>query len=332
MSRRFFNNDPVNLTNRIERVAVVGAGGQIGRHLVDALLKTRRHRITAISRAGGSDQLPDGLEAVCVNYHDQQSLVQILKGHEFLVIALAGSAPFEIEKNCIVAAGKAGVPFVMTNCFSIDFENQRLAEESCTANLVLPALRAVEETQVCAWIPMMCSFWYEYSVTKGQEWYGFDLKNRKVTFFDDGQTKVAASTWQQCGRALANLLSLKILPEDEHDEEPTVSDWKNRPLRIKSFLISQRDILDSINRVQGMTDKDWIIEHESSYDRWQRGLLELKSDDSTKRYLGFVTALYSRTFFPNGDGIITDDVTANTVLHLPEENLDVITEQALRSL
>jgi len=49
---------------------------------------------------------------------------------------------------------------------------------------------------------------------------------------------------------------LKELPDDESDTSLTLSRWMNKPLYISSFLISQRDMLDSVNRVMGTTEKD----------------------------------------------------------------------------
>jgi len=91
-------------------------------------------------------------------------------------------------------------------------------------------------------------------LTLGEPWFGFDIKNKKVTFFDAGKTRVNVSTWRQCGRALA------ALPES--GASPALSQWKNKPFYFASFMVSQRDMLDSIHRVTGPTDKDWEIAYE----------------------------------------------------------------------
>ncbi|KAM3506675.1 hypothetical protein MY11210_007466 [Beauveria gryllotalpidicola] len=60
--------------------------------------------------------------------------------------------------------------------------------------------------------------------------------------------------------AAAAFLSLKVLPEDEQDADVTVARWRNRPLFIKSFVASQRDMLDSLHRVLDTMDKDWTVD------------------------------------------------------------------------
>ena len=56
-------------------------------------------------------------------------------------------------------------------------------------------------------VSLACSFWYEFSLAGSQARYGFDFAKREVTFYDEGETKITTSTWPQCGRAVAALLS-----------------------------------------------------------------------------------------------------------------------------
>lgn len=155
----------------------------------------------------------------------------------------------------------------------------------------------------------------------GEQWYGFNIKDRKVTFFDDGETKINTSTWIQCGTALAALLSLPV-----DGASPSLSDFKNKPFYISSFLISQRDMLDSLNRVLGTTDSDWDIKYEASAKRVQDGQAEFAAGDRA----GFAKMMYSRVFFPNGGGNFEATQTlANGVLGLPKEDLDEATARSV---
>mgnify|MGYP005988927645 CR=1 FL=1 len=161
----------------------------------------------------------------------------------------------------------------------------------------------------------------------GTQFYGFDIANRKVEFIDDGNTKINTITWEQSGRAIASLLSLKELPDDENDKSPTVSHWRNDILFVSSFLVSQRDIFASLNRVLGTQESDWEIKSEPSQERHARGLNELQAGD----HMGFPTALYTRAFFPSGEGNYEDKHgLANDVLGLPKESLDEATKTAVK--
>lgn len=69
----------------------------------------------------------------------------------------------------------------------------------------------------------------------------------EVTLYDDGQTKTNTAAWPQCGRAIANLLALKVLPENEKkDKSSALSRFKNETTYISAFLTSQKDMSDSV--------------------------------------------------------------------------------------
>ena len=160
----------------------------------------------------------------------------------------------------------------------------------------------------------------------GPHTYGFDLANRAVTFFDDGNTRINTSTLPQCGRGVANLLGLKVLPDDADDRSPCLSHYRNQFIFISSFRVSQRDILDSILRVSGTAASEWTITHEASADRHAAGVEELKRGN----FLGFAQLMYSRVFYPDGSGDFESSKgLLNEVLGLPREDLDEYTGIAM---
>jgi len=239
---------------------------------------------------------------------------------------MAVTAPPDTQSKLIKAAAKAGVPYVMPNIYGFDIYNESLSKDNLHGAGALKSCLEIEDLGVSSWIGMICGFWYEWSLAIGEACFGFDFKNKKVTFFDDGKTKINTSTWIQCGKALAGLLSLKELPEDENDKSPTVSQWKNKPLYIASFKTSQRDMLDSVHRVTGSTDKDWKIEYQPSAERYKNGLEKMKNGNR----LGFAEAMYSRTFYPNGDGDFESSKgLVNDLIGLPKDDLDEATKRAL---
>lgn len=239
---------------------------------------------------------------------------------------MAATAPPGSQEKIIAAAAKAGVPWVMPSAYGSDIYNESLGKETMLGPGIKSGIKAVEDGGISSWIALTCGTWYEFSLAMGPWWFGIDFANKRVEQCDDGNTLINTSTWEQCGRAIASLLSLKELPDNEEDTSPSISRWRNRALTISSFQISQRDILDSVNRVKGMTDADWQIQREPSHVRYRRGLDLLKSGHR----LGFALALYARIFYPDG-GANHEATTAldNEILGLPKEDLDEATRRAI---
>lgn len=239
----------------------------------------------------------------------------------------------------------------MPNIFGGDFNNKALMEDAVIGKLYSDRLGDFEGSGT-SHVVLVCGQWYviegsktsyvsvlspfylrhmltvypsllryEWSLGLPKPWFGFDIRQRDVTFYDDGKTRINVSTWDQCGRAIAALLSLP-----ESGASPCVADWKNQPLYISSFRVSQRDMLDSLNRVVGTTDKDWKIDDEPTDKRYERGMKEMKEGNPA----GFATALYARAFYPSKDGDFQSKYgLANETLGLPKEDLDEITKRTV---
>ncbi|KAJ5654689.1 hypothetical protein N7490_001692 [Penicillium lividum] len=297
-------------TQPIKNVAIVGRShwGAFAK----ALVATGTHKVTCLVREESNGSLPEGVHAVKVNYDDEDSIINALKGQQFLAITLNVRAPDDLHARITTAAGKAGVAYIMPNSYGYPMDSNTNDVHGKAV------LKRVEEskTGVSSPITLSCGFWYEWSVACGEQWFGFTIKDRKVTFFDDGKRTITVSTWDQCGRALASFLSLP---------ESSLKDFTD--LRIYSFQVSQRDILDSLNRVLGTTDNDWAITYEPVLQRIQDG-----SEAFAKgQFLGFPKMLYGGVFkVDNAKSDFASTLSvANEVLGLPKENLDEATKRAV---
>ena len=291
------------------------------------MTKTGRHRVTAITRTDSTSKLPAGVEVKKVNYDDRGSLVEALKGQEVLIITMGVTAPPEQQTKLIEAAAAANVPWVLPNEWGFDGTNVQLGKDLLVGEKQARYRAHIEQLGISSWIGIACSCWYEYSLSTGLETYGFDLKNRTVTFIDDGNTRINTSTLPQCGRGIAGLLGLKILPDDENDQSPYLAQFRNKFVYISSFLVNQKEMLDSVMRVTSTTLEDWEVTHEPSKERYESGMAEFQKGNR----LGFARLLYTRFFYPDGSGDFeTSKGLHNDTLGLPKEDIDEYTKVALR--
>ena len=271
--------------SHIKNVAIIGATGHIGKPLFDALYALGTKTITVVTRESSTHTFPSDVKVAKVNYDSHDSIVSALKGQEFLVISLSVMGPQDLHGKVCKAAGEAGVPYIMPNVFGQDVTDEKFRNQVQWAKMSYQRVQEVKEAGV-AWFALANGFWYEWSValgTLGDQWYGIQIKDRKVTFYDDGKTKMWNSTWNQCGRGFAALLSL---PKEEFES------FKNSPVTLGSFSVSQRDILDSVHRVLGTSDKDFEIKYEATEQREKDGLAEQKAGD----FRGFAKMLYAANF------------------------------------
>ncbi|KAF4951038.1 hypothetical protein FGADI_7775 [Fusarium gaditjirri] len=320
---RYAKDQPAGFSNNIERVAIVGAGGTVGSHIASALLQTGIHTITALTRQGSTSNLPDGINVAPIDYNNESTLIAALKNQQFLIITMAPNAPKDTHSKLVQAAAKAGVPYIMPNGYAGDTEQVKLGQDTLLGPIA-KANRDEIEGLGMKWITVCCGFWFDYSLAGGESRFGFDFDKKSLTLYDDGNVKISTSTLAQVGRAVGKVLSLKELPEDENDQTLTVSSFLNKAVYINSFIVSQRDLFESVKRVTGTSNADWTVTHESSKKRYDEGMAQVKRGDMS----GFSKLLYARAFFPEDPSDLSAKAQ-NSLLCLPEENLDEATKDGI---
>lgn len=328
MTPQYAKNQPAGYKNHIENVAVVGVSGSVGGHITQHLLGTGKHTVTAVTREGSKSEIPSGVKVAKVNYDDENMLIEALRGQQALVITMK-TGQVEASLKLIRAAAKAGVEWIMPNEYSPDVRaNTSFGYESLLLKNVEVHQQEIEKLGVSSWIALTCSFWYPFSLAQSPHAYGFDFQNKKVYMIDGGILKINTSTWEQCGRAVASLFSLPILPQDANDKSLTVSHWRNDQVHISSFFISQRDMLDSILRVTGDKESDWTLVTENAQERYKEGQ-ELMKQGGANAGKGYLQCMYTRIFFNDGSGQFNDKLD-NNKLKLPKESLDESTKEGIK--
>ncbi len=88
---------------------------------------------------------------------------------------------------------------------------------------------------------------------------------------------------------------------------------------MSSFLVSQKDMFESVKRVTATTDADWTIRNEDSGERFRAGREAMMKGHR----VGFAQQLYSRVFFPSDPGNY-ESIRGldNDLLGLPKEDID----------
>lgn len=176
---------------------------------------------------------------------------------------------------------------------------------------------AIAASKSTKYISLVTGFWYEWSLAFPLG-FGFDIENRKVLFYDDGNIKICTSTWPQVGRAVAAILSLPATSTTG----PSLESYANRLVYVKSFTISQREMFASLLRTTETKESDWTVTQAPARELYAAGVAELQAGNRS----GFVKLLYTRIFFDDGNGNFeAKHGVRNSELGLPEEDLDEAT-------
>ena len=237
------------------------------------------------------------------------------------MITISGRGGKGVQEKIVDAAAEAGVPWVMPNEWAPDTAHEGLIKDVSVFQSQGLIRERIAQLGKSSYIALSTGFWYEWSIAIPPA-FGFDLINRKATLFDDGETKISTSTWPQVGRVVAGLLSLPVKPEGGNPDK-CLENFRNKHVYVSSFVVNQKDMLESALRVTGTKEADWTITKEPSKQRYEDGLEAIKTGD----HIGFAKMMYTRVFYPDGSGNFDKTRgTVNELLGLPKENIDEATK------
>ncbi|KAH7227004.1 hypothetical protein BKA60DRAFT_676710 [Fusarium oxysporum] len=230
------------------KIVITGGSGQLGKPTIDALVELGAHTITAIQRPEAASTFPVGITVKKGNLRDEAFLTEVLKGQDVLVLMPPLAQLVELQEPAIRAAANAGVPYILPSEFGPDPFAVQLVEEN---ELLIAKKRIrdlIESIGVSSWISIAVGPWLDAGLNQGL--WGIEPKTRKATIWRGADAKVNTATISHTAEAVAAVLSL---PEAE------LAKYKNKAVYTPSFHLTQREILDAVQRATGTTDADWDI-------------------------------------------------------------------------
>jgi uncharacterized protein YbjT (DUF2867 family) len=300
------------MSSQGRKIAMVGATGTVGSETLKSLLNTNLHTITAISRERSEAAFPAGIEVKKGDYSNHSFLVSALKGQDVLIMQLSIEA-MESQTAFIHAASEAGVRWVLPTEFGSDIHSQ-IAKDFPMMSMKNKFRDLIEEKGM-SWVAVVNNPWFDWSLKAGL--WNVDIPGRKATIFDVGNAKFNTTTLAQVGRGVAALLSL---PEDK------LMNYKNNAVYIRSFLLNQRDILDSAIRVTGTKESEWEIKTQDPAEAIQAA----RDAVAAGNMMAFIGEFYTTHMLEGRGGNFEEKAVKDmAVLGLEGENLDEVIQRVV---
>jgi uncharacterized protein YbjT (DUF2867 family) len=230
------------------KIAFIGASGQLGKPTIEALINLGVHTITAIQRPEATSTFPAGVIIEKGNLEDESFLAGVLKGQDAVVLMPPLPQLTTLQEPAIRAAAKVGVPYVFPSEFGPDPFAGQLIEENGLLLAKKSIRDLIEKLGVSSWVSVTVGPWLDAGLTLGL--WGVDPKARKATLWQGANAKANTATIAHTGEAVAAVLSLP---------EADLAKYKNNAVYTPSFYLSQREILDAVQRATGTVDADWDI-------------------------------------------------------------------------
>lgn len=292
------------MSSSIQNVAVIGAGGNVGKSTVKALL-AEGFTVTGLTRESSTAVLPAGVQHIKLDYSLEQ-LKEALAGQDAVVSTVssvvAGST-LRNQRTFIDAAIAAGVKVYIPSEFGIDTADARCVDYIPVLVDKVDTVKYLKEKQDrIAWTAVITGSIFDWGF--GIPGFGgWDLAKRQVTLYDGGDVAYDATNLDQVGRAIAKCL-----------RNPDAT--KNQYVYVNSFTVTQKQVLAAAEKATG---ERFTVSHASAASLWEEGNAAVSSGNP----LGAL-AMIAATFYKD-NGLAQYSTTRglwNDRLGLAGESLD----------
>lgn len=227
----------------IKNVALVGANGNLGSPILEALVHSGSFNITVLKRASSNSNpaTPDKVRVVDIDDGMTfDSLKSALQGQD----ACIASFPLkdtEQHLRLVDAAAAAGVKrFIPADYGSCDSSSKQAQE---LVPLFLNKVRVRDRCQEYAkkdpgftWTSLVAGHFFDWGLR--ENFLHFDLKTKSADILDDGTYRSSTSTLARIAEAV-----VKVLQDEDVG--------RNKMLFMQSFCVSQLDVLASLEKATG---------------------------------------------------------------------------------
>ncbi|KAF2832710.1 NAD(P)-binding protein [Ophiobolus disseminans] len=262
----------------IKNVLIAGASGSVGAPILKALLEEPSFNITILSRGTSAAKFPNGVPVKRVSDDFTTSeLTEVFKGQDAVVVAITTTAVVEdvdgskggLAFRLIDAAVAAGVHRFIPSEYgtnNLDPRPRKLVPVYDRKGEVLEYLmqKANDSHGKLTWTSISCGTWLDWGLdpARSGNFLGIDVKARKATIWDSGNSRTAVTTSANTGLAVARALTHADLTENK---QVFLADFTTTPNAIVHALETQTASEFSIQR------KDSVPELKSLREKFDSG-------------------------------------------------------------
>ncbi|CAM1508842.1 Fc.00g025810.m01.CDS01 [Cosmosporella sp. VM-42] len=302
------------MASPFKNILIIGATGSIGSTVLSALLAEPSFTVTALQRSSSKSKVAQKVKVATIDEpYSLDSLISVFSGQD-AVINCMSSLSVSDQIQFIDAAAAAKVKRYIASEYGLN--NNRPDARALNSIFhdkgeIQDYLRSKESTGL-EWMSVSCGMWLKWSAT--HNFLGMHIKQKKFVFYDDGEGWISTTTEENTALAIVNALTKKW--------EQT----RNRTLWLSDFAITQKTLLETIERLSGDKYTTETVDSRSFIKEKQAAVA---AGDPYAVYalleVGFATGRFGGHLEKEGE-------IMNELLGLPKKSLDEVVKAALEAV
>ncbi|CAB4385590.1 unnamed protein product [Rhizophagus irregularis] len=223
------------MSSQFKTVTIAGGTGTLGYHIVEAFLNDGSYNVKVLRRKPKTENekakllASKGAEIIYADYNQKDELVEVLKGTDVVISVLSykNTNLYESQVPLLVAAKEASVKRFIPSEFGSEF---KVGVHPTPDNKI-----KFEEELINSGLEYTIIFnglFQEYL-----SFIGFDAKNKKATFYADGNKKLHTTSLSDVGKYTVETLKM---PEA-----------RNAVIKVAGATLSLNEYLQKFEEVSG---------------------------------------------------------------------------------
>ncbi|GJC78512.1 isoflavone reductase IRL [Colletotrichum liriopes] len=295
-----------------KNILLIGATGSIGSFVLAGLETESSFNVTLLQRSSSKVKLPPHLKTITIaDTYPTDELVPAFAGQDVIVNCMTSLSVAD-QFRMIDAAITAGVKRYVPSEYGLN--NMRPDAQALNVvfhdkGKVQEYLRSKADQGVLEWMSVSCGMWLKWSMV--HEFLGMHVKEERFVLWDNGEGLMSFTTEENTAAGLVRALQIP-------------AETKNTNVLLSDFAVSQKQLLEAIERIQGVKYATETIDSRVLIEEKQAAV---RNGDASATFslieTGFVTGKY-------GGHLEEEGVIMNEKLGLPKKSLDEVVQAALK--
>ena len=199
--------------NNYKNVILLGAAGNVGKHVLQALLADSSFNVTVLSRTESKATFPSNVKVIKVDYSDTAALTKALAHQDVAISTIGGEGlASNFGEVLVQAAIDAKVKWFIPSEFGADIEDPSVNIPLLGAKLAVVNLLKKNQSRI-AYTFISTGPFLDWGFDNS--FFAYDIKNRSVALYDEGKTAVSGATLPTIGKAVVGALGNPHLTQNE---------------------------------------------------------------------------------------------------------------------
>lgn len=293
--------------NNYKNVILLGATGNVGKHVLPALLADSSLNVTVLSRNNSNATFPSNVKVIKIDYSDVAALTNALTNQDVVVSTIGGEGlATNFGEVLVQAAIDAKVKWIIPSEFGVDIEDPSaniplLGPKLAVANLLK------KNQSLIAYTLITTGAFLDWGFDNG--FLAFDIENHAAVLYDDGKNLVSGTTLPTIGKTVAAVIRNPQLTQ-------------NKRIYVADATFTQQQALALFEKY---TKSKWSVTNAVAANERKRAEENLAKGNIGPAFLGFILSVaYGGSSASNFEG-----KTINAAIGVPAVPLEQIVKEAV---